>query len=157
MSETDIAAKIFEWAVAGAGLFLAWCITHFVGRPILDAYRARERFVAIDLETSNISPELEDDRERARKAMEELRGLAGKLKGIAEGPYRLARWFLRRRSFDVATAVPPIIGYSNSILSKDGVRAIMRYRAERALGLTTTDSLEDIQQIERTRQKRGLA
>jgi hypothetical protein len=156
MSETDIGAGVIAWAwgtaATGSGVTFLWCVHHFVGQPIAGAYAVRARFKALDFEIWNISSYFDDEWERAEAAKNEFRVLAGKLLSLAEGPYAAARWVLRREGFNLETAIPAVISYSNSILAEDGVRAITRYHAERALSLRTTDSPEYIQDLGKVRQ-----
>jgi hypothetical protein len=132
---------ILNWSnlLGGAiGGIATWLFVDFVTRPLRQFYQMRaEIFERIqyygNLPTHEPGASLETgEAERAIEAMNALRQLSTRIMSFAatEAP---AVWLLRQRGHDPMQAGRSLIGYSNTIMTQGGERAIHRKKVLTAL------------------------
>ena len=127
----------------GAG---GWFVTNYFAKDLLEFRRLKAQVHESLFFTANTKAR-GPDKQRYDAAVDELRRLAAKLDAL----WASAGWFTKKvwawRVFDLAEASRCLTGYSNSLESTDGSRAVFRHAAEKALKLPLTDSVETLKRI----------
>jgi hypothetical protein len=131
-------------ALGGVG----WFVTHWVANPLLAVNRLRTAVHEELYRTANVGPSA--DLDELKRAQAALRGLAAQLSAVNASALTPVRWSFSLLRLHIQLAVIALTAFSNSLLDREGHRALFKRRVEDALRLPRSDTDEYINGIEKT-------
>jgi hypothetical protein len=125
--------EILNWSNLLGGTIVGaatWFFADFFVRPIRRFWQIRAEIVERmnlfgNLPTHERGADLKADAERAEETMNTFRQLGGRMLSFATTE-TIAMWLVRCFGYDPERAARHLIGYSNTIMIKDGERAVHR-------------------------------
>jgi hypothetical protein len=127
---------------------VTWAVTNFFAKPLLRFFELREKTHEALFFYANVGG---SDSNGFEEAVRELRRLASQLSALdislkTVREMRPASWWLRRRGYNIENASQSLTGFSNTLDSRKGERAINRDKLEKALLLPLSYTDEQIAQ-----------
>jgi hypothetical protein len=118
-------------ALSAAAAAIAWVATNFFAEPLLTFYRRRRAILESMIYCANVGSGSRDDVYLA--AYNELRRHSAALSATWQTSPTAIRVWLRYRGFDLPAAASAILGFSNSLTTQDGSKALFRPKILSAL------------------------